>query len=291
MESSRSGARRTSRRAVPTAATAGAAATWCWSSTRSLRDLSGFRRGAHFKAKRGGHGQGANRHGATPDALEVRVPPGTVVEDPESDDRWDLAEPGRARGRGPRRQRRARQQAVRDRHAPEPALRRARAARRGADARPAPQADADAGLVGLPERRQVVAARPAHARAAQGRRLPVHDARAGARHARAGRPPARDRRHPRADRGRERGCRARARVPGPRRALPAAGARAGPGAARRLGPRGQLRHRRGRAARARPRARPVCRALLACRRPIWCPPDEAERRRSSSWRAAAGRAR
>jgi GTPase len=60
----------------------------------SLRDLSGFRRGAHFKAKRGGHGEGANRHGATPDALEVRVPPGTVVEDVESGDRWDLLNPG-----------------------------------------------------------------------------------------------------------------------------------------------------------------------------------------------------
>ena len=60
----------------------------------SLRDLSGFRRGAHFKAKRGGHGEGANRHGATPDALEVRVPPGTVVEDAESGDRWDLLSPG-----------------------------------------------------------------------------------------------------------------------------------------------------------------------------------------------------
>jgi GTPase len=60
----------------------------------SLRDLSGFRRGAHFKAKRGGHGEGANRHGATPDALEVRVPPGTVVEDPESGDRWDMLNPG-----------------------------------------------------------------------------------------------------------------------------------------------------------------------------------------------------
>ena len=59
----------------------------------SLRDLSGFRRGAHFKAKRGGHGEGANRHGATPDALEVRVPPGTVVEDPESGDRWDMLDP------------------------------------------------------------------------------------------------------------------------------------------------------------------------------------------------------
>jgi GTPase len=60
----------------------------------SLRDLSAFRRGQHFKARRGGHGQGANKHGATPDVLEVRVPPGTVVEDPESGDRWDLAHAG-----------------------------------------------------------------------------------------------------------------------------------------------------------------------------------------------------
>jgi GTP-binding protein len=60
----------------------------------SLRDLSSFRRGQHFKAARGGHGQGANKHGRAPDALEVRVAPGTVVEDPESGDRWDLAQAG-----------------------------------------------------------------------------------------------------------------------------------------------------------------------------------------------------
>ena len=70
----------------------------------SLRDLSGFRRGAHFRARRGGHGQGANKHGATPDLLEVRVAPGTVVEDPETGDRWDLVTPGQralvARGGG-----------------------------------------------------------------------------------------------------------------------------------------------------------------------------------------------
>src|SRR5918997_836973 len=60
----------------------------------SLRDLSGFRRGMHFKAKRGGHGQGANKHGATPGVLEVRVPPGTVVTDPGTGDRWDLLKPG-----------------------------------------------------------------------------------------------------------------------------------------------------------------------------------------------------
>ena len=70
----------------------------------SLRDLSSFRRGAHFKARRGGHGEGQNRHGATPAPLEVRVPPGTVVEDPESGDRWDLLAGGQraviARGGG-----------------------------------------------------------------------------------------------------------------------------------------------------------------------------------------------
>jgi GTP-binding protein len=56
----------------------------------SLRDLQAFRRGRHFKARRGGHGEGANRHGATPPDLEVRVPPGTTAEDPERGERWEL---------------------------------------------------------------------------------------------------------------------------------------------------------------------------------------------------------
>jgi GTPase len=60
----------------------------------SLRDLAAYRRGAHFKAKRGGHGEGANRHGASPPALEVRVPPGTVIEDAAGDARWELLRPG-----------------------------------------------------------------------------------------------------------------------------------------------------------------------------------------------------
>jgi GTP-binding protein len=60
----------------------------------SLRDLAAFRRGSHFAGARGGHGQGANKHGATPEALEVRVPPGTVVTDPEGGDRWELTEGG-----------------------------------------------------------------------------------------------------------------------------------------------------------------------------------------------------
>jgi GTP-binding protein len=60
----------------------------------SLRDLQAFRRTAHFKADRGGHGQGSDRRGPSPDALEVRVPPGTTVEDPERGARWELTEPG-----------------------------------------------------------------------------------------------------------------------------------------------------------------------------------------------------
>ncbi|MGO9820598.1 MAG: GTPase ObgE [Solirubrobacteraceae bacterium] len=43
----------------------------------SLRDLETYRRKAHFKARRGGHGEGALRHGADGVSLELRVPPGT----------------------------------------------------------------------------------------------------------------------------------------------------------------------------------------------------------------------
>jgi GTP-binding protein len=45
----------------------------------SLRDLQSFRRRAHYRAGRGGHGEGALRHGGDGDALVVRVPPGTEV--------------------------------------------------------------------------------------------------------------------------------------------------------------------------------------------------------------------
>jgi GTP-binding protein len=61
---------------------------------RSLRDLSAFRHGAHFKAPRGGHGQGSNRHGASPDPLEVAVPEGTVVEAAGREARWDFLRGG-----------------------------------------------------------------------------------------------------------------------------------------------------------------------------------------------------
>ena len=45
----------------------------------SLRDLQSFKRRAHYKAPRAGHGQGALRHGADGEELEVTVPPGTQV--------------------------------------------------------------------------------------------------------------------------------------------------------------------------------------------------------------------
>jgi GTPase len=60
----------------------------------SLRDLESFRRSAHFKAKRGGHGQGALRHGADGADLEIRVPPGTQVLVEADGTRYDLVRPG-----------------------------------------------------------------------------------------------------------------------------------------------------------------------------------------------------
>jgi len=60
----------------------------------SRRDLSEFHRGAHYKAERGGHGEGSQRHGATSPELVVRVPPGTVAEDADRGVRWDLTQPG-----------------------------------------------------------------------------------------------------------------------------------------------------------------------------------------------------
>src|SRR5689334_17238793 len=60
----------------------------------SMRDLQSFRRRAHYKAPRGGHGQGSERHGASPDALEVGVPPGTSVSDAERGLHLDLTQPG-----------------------------------------------------------------------------------------------------------------------------------------------------------------------------------------------------
>src|ERR1700754_4302583 len=45
----------------------------------SLRDLQSFKRKAHYKARRGGHGEGALRHGADGGDLVVLVAPGGRV--------------------------------------------------------------------------------------------------------------------------------------------------------------------------------------------------------------------
>jgi GTP-binding protein len=59
----------------------------------SLRDLQSFRRRTHYRAGRGGHGQGSLRHGADGEALAIRVPPGTQAR-AEDGTRWDLVAPG-----------------------------------------------------------------------------------------------------------------------------------------------------------------------------------------------------
>jgi GTPase len=60
----------------------------------SLRDLQAYRGRGRLRAGRGGHGSGANRHGADGRPLELRVPPGTVAESDGGDVRFDLLEPG-----------------------------------------------------------------------------------------------------------------------------------------------------------------------------------------------------
>ena len=60
----------------------------------SQRDLESFRRRSHFKAPRAGHGQGALRHGADGQTLEIAVPPGTEVLVEHDGTRHDLIRPG-----------------------------------------------------------------------------------------------------------------------------------------------------------------------------------------------------
>jgi GTPase len=76
----------------------------------SLRDLQSFRRKAQYRAGRGGHGEGALRHGANGETLTIRVPPGTEIIAPAGEgadlagSRWDLLAAGQratvARGGG-----------------------------------------------------------------------------------------------------------------------------------------------------------------------------------------------
>jgi GTP-binding protein len=60
----------------------------------SYRDLEHFRRSSHFSAKRGSHGQGAQRHGADGAMLEIPVPPGTEILVEGDGTEHDLTRPG-----------------------------------------------------------------------------------------------------------------------------------------------------------------------------------------------------
>jgi GTPase len=67
----------------------------------SLRDLQSFKRRTHYRAGRGGHGSGAQRHGADGDTLTIRVPPGTQITAPAGDGdlvgrRWELLADGQS---------------------------------------------------------------------------------------------------------------------------------------------------------------------------------------------------
>lgn len=59
-----------------------------------LRDLGFLARKRHFRAGRGRHGQGSNRHGANGEPIELRVPVGTQVFDAGGRLLADLAHPG-----------------------------------------------------------------------------------------------------------------------------------------------------------------------------------------------------
>jgi GTP-binding protein len=60
----------------------------------SLRDLEAFRRRSHFKAGRGGHGQGSLRHGKDGETLTIAVPPGTEARVEDDGTVHDLIKPG-----------------------------------------------------------------------------------------------------------------------------------------------------------------------------------------------------
>jgi GTP-binding protein len=60
----------------------------------SLRDLETFRRTAHYKARKGGNGEGSLRHGADGPGLELTVPPGTEILVERDGISHDLTVPG-----------------------------------------------------------------------------------------------------------------------------------------------------------------------------------------------------
>ncbi|HEY3375832.1 MAG TPA: GTPase ObgE [Candidatus Aquicultor sp.] len=60
----------------------------------NLRTLMDFHYSRHFKAERGQHGQGSNKHGRNGQDIILKVPPGTIVRDEDGNPLADLTEPG-----------------------------------------------------------------------------------------------------------------------------------------------------------------------------------------------------
>ena len=175
---------------------------------RNINTLIDYRYARRHEAPDGERGRGADCYGAGGEDIELRMPVGTVIVDADTGERLaDLVRARPARAARTRRQGRPRQPALQVEHQSRAARvhegragRAAQAATRTARARRRRSAR-------HAQRRQVHLHPCGVERAAQGRRLSVHDAASQPR-GRSRRPRAelRDRRHSRADRGCRRGC-------------------------------------------------------------------------------------
>ena len=58
----------------------------CIRATKKVQSLIDFKYRSHFKAGRGGHGQGKDKHGANGSDLVIEVPTGSVIKDADSGD-------------------------------------------------------------------------------------------------------------------------------------------------------------------------------------------------------------